>query len=164
MTGILCHANWRLATETNIQKMNTSLKHKWPELSVMYINTHALKMSTRSNSALLNRGNFTATFPFIYFDLRNKKLDVNDGIWHSVTSWVETNADYTVTTLFFFIKKISKCIYNASGKLTIQWVVDFSASEWSPGQRPESRSSQSGGALLGSMPGPLVWKLWDLKL
>ena len=34
----------------------------------------------QSNAALLNQGNVKTIFPSICFDLRNKKLDVNDGI------------------------------------------------------------------------------------
>ena len=70
---------------------------------------------------LLNRANFSTIFPFIYFDLRNQKLDIKDGATKLTFNYklsVATNADYTIYALVLYEKDVE--LYNTTGKLMIR--------------------------------------------
>ena len=75
----------------------------------------------QGGGTLLNRGNFSNIFPFIYFDLRNQKLDIKDGATKLIFSYKlsgETNANYTVYALVLYEQEIE--LYNTTGKLMIR--------------------------------------------
>ena len=75
----------------------------------------------QGGGTLLNRGNFSTIFPFIYFDLRNQKLDIKDGATKLIFSYKlsgETNANYTVYALVLYEQEIE--LYNTTGKLMIR--------------------------------------------
>ena len=70
---------------------------------------------------LLNRANFSTIFPFIYFDLRNQKLDIKDRETKLTFNYKlsgATNADYTIYALVFYEKDVE--LYNTTGKLMIR--------------------------------------------
>ena len=75
----------------------------------------------QGGGTLLNRGNLSTIFPFIYFDLRNQKLDIKDGatklIFHYKLSGA-TSADYIVYTFVLYEKDTE--LYNNTGKLMIR--------------------------------------------
>ena len=75
----------------------------------------------QGGGTLLNRGNFSAIFPFVYFDLRNQKLDIKDGAKKLIFSYKlsgGTNANYTVYALVLYEQEIE--LYNTTGKLMIR--------------------------------------------
>ena len=70
---------------------------------------------------LLNRANFSTIFSFIYFDLRNQKLEIKDGATELTFNYKlsgTTNADYTIYALVLYEKDVK--LYNTTGKLLIQ--------------------------------------------
>ena len=70
----------------------------------------------QGGGTLLNRANFSLAFPFIYFDLRNQKLDIKDGATKLTFNYKlsgETNADYTVYALVLYEKDIE--LYHTTG-------------------------------------------------
>ena len=59
----------------------------------------------QGGGTLLNRGNFSTIFPFIYLDLRNQKLGIEDGATkltfnHKLSG--AANADYTTYALVLY--------------------------------------------------------------
>ena len=75
----------------------------------------------QGGGTLLNCENFSAIFPFIYFDLRNQKLDIKDGATKLKFNYKlsdSTNADYTIYALIIYEKDVE--LYNTTGKLMIR--------------------------------------------
>ena len=75
----------------------------------------------QGEGTLLNRANFSTIFPFIYFDLRNQKLDKKDGATKLTFNYKldgVTNADYTIYALILYEKDIE--LYNNTGKIMIR--------------------------------------------
>ena len=75
----------------------------------------------QGGGTLLNRANFSTIFSFIYFDLRNQKLDIKDGATKLTFSYKlsgATNADYTIHALVLYEKDIE--LHNTTGKLIIR--------------------------------------------
>ena len=75
----------------------------------------------QGGGTLLNRANFSTIFSFIYFDLRNQKLDIKDGAtkltFNNKLSGAK-NADYTIYALVLYEKDVE--LYNTTGKLLIR--------------------------------------------
>ena len=94
------------------------------EISRVFRDVHKYSYSEneyQGGGTLLNRGNFSTIFPFIYFDLRNQKLDIKDGATKLIFSYKlsgETNANYTVYALVLYEQEIE--LYNTTGKLMIR--------------------------------------------
>ena len=75
----------------------------------------------QGGGTLLNRANFSTIFPFIYFDLRNQKLDIKDGATKLTLNYKlsgATNADYTIYALVLYEKDVE--LHHTTGKLMIQ--------------------------------------------
>ena len=75
----------------------------------------------QGGGTLLNRANFSTIFPFIYFDLRNQKLDIKDGATKLTFNYKlsgATNADYTIYALILYEKDVE--LYYTTGKLLIR--------------------------------------------
>ena len=75
----------------------------------------------QGGGTLLNRANFSTIFPFIYFDLRNQKLEIKDGATTLTFNYKlsgATNTDYTIYTLVLYEKDIE--LYNITGKRMIR--------------------------------------------
>ena len=75
----------------------------------------------QGGGTLLNRANFSTIFPFIYFDLRNQKLDIKDGATKLTFNYKlsgATNTDYTIYSLILYEKDVE--LYNTTGKLLIR--------------------------------------------
>ena len=75
----------------------------------------------QGGGTLLSRANFSTIFPFIYFDLRNQKLDIKDGATKLTFNYKlsgATNADYTIYALVLYEKDVE--LYNTTGKLMIR--------------------------------------------
>ena len=73
----------------------------------------------QGGGTLLNRGNFGSLF--IYFDLRNQKLDIEDGATKLTFNYKlsgATTKDYTIYALIFYEKDVE--LYNTTGKLLIR--------------------------------------------
>ena len=75
----------------------------------------------QGGGTLLNRGNFGSLFPFIYFDLRNQKLDIKDGATKLTFNYNlsgATTTNYTVYALVLYEKDVE--LYNTNGKRMIR--------------------------------------------
>ena len=63
----------------------------------------------QGGGTLLNRANLSTIFPFIYFDLRNQKLNIKDGATKLTFNYKlseATNADYTIYALILYEKDV----------------------------------------------------------
>ena len=70
---------------------------------------------------VLNRANFETIFPFIYFDLRNQRMDLKDGATRLVFKYKlsgETNANYTIRALVLYEQDVE--LFNMTGKLMVR--------------------------------------------
>ena len=68
----------------------------------------------QGGGTLLNRANFSTIFSFIYFDLRNQKLDTKDGSTKLTFKYKlsgTTNADYTIYALVLYGKDIELLLF-----------------------------------------------------
>ena len=75
----------------------------------------------QGGGTLLNRGNFSTIFPFIYFDLRNQELDIKDRATKLIFRYKldgATTNNYTVYALVLYEQEIE--LYNTTGKLMIR--------------------------------------------
>ena len=90
---------WRITEHLDLFQLEVSNGNKYPENE----NAPSTQMSRvfrdvdkysyteneyQGGDTLLNRANVSTIFSFIYFDLRNQKLDIKDGVTrlHSITS------------------------------------------------------------------------------
>ena len=99
--------------------MNMFLIHKWQDFSEMCIKYSYTENEYQGGGTLLNRGNFGSLF--IYFDLRNQKLDIEDGATKLTFNYKlsgATTKDYTIYALIFYEKDVE--LYNTTGKLLIR--------------------------------------------
>ena len=83
--------------------------------------SYTYSISDYPYSTLLTRTNFQALFPFIYFDLRYQKEDLQDGATKLTFKYrlsAATNADYSVYALVLYEEDVE--LVQTSGKLLIR--------------------------------------------
>ena len=79
------------------------------------------EIENQGGDTVLNRANFSTIFSFIYFDLRNQKLDIKDGVANLTFNYKlsgATNADYTIYALVLYENNVE--LYNTTGKFMIR--------------------------------------------